>query len=105
MTGVALALVAAASLNASPPTAERGSGGASLKRVGGFEQPMYVHGPPGAKGILFVVERPGTVRVLKNGEDRGVFLDIKGLVRCCDGERGLFSIAFADWRDSRRFYV
>ena len=26
-------------------------------------------------------------------------------MRCCDGERGLFSIAFPDWKDSRRFYV
>ena len=52
-----------------------------------------------------MVERKGTIKVLKNGESRGTFLDIKGLVRCCDGERGLFSIAFADWKDSRRFYV
>jgi len=52
-----------------------------------------------------VVERAGRIRILRNGEDRGVFLDIRHLVRCCDGERGLFSIAFANWRTSRRFYV
>ncbi|MDX6588592.1 MAG: hypothetical protein QOI31_3065 [Solirubrobacterales bacterium] len=52
-----------------------------------------------------MVERKGTIKVIKNGEQKGTFLDIKGLVRCCDGERGLFSMAFADWKDSRRFYV
>ena len=80
-------------------------GGLDLNSVGSFDSPTYVHGPKGAKGLLFVVERKGTIKVLKNGESRGTFLDIKGLVRCCDGERGLFSMAFADWKDSRRFYV
>ena len=80
-------------------------GGLELNTVGGFNSPTYVHGPPGAPGFLFVVERQGTIKILKGGESRGTFLDIRGLVRCCDGERGLFSIAFADWRDSRRFYV
>ena len=67
-------------------------------------QPVYAHGPPGSRDLLFVVEQEGTVEVLKGGRRRGTFLDIEGLVQCC-GERGLFSIAFADWRDSRRFYV
>jgi glucose/arabinose dehydrogenase len=80
-------------------------GGLQLNPVGNFDSPTYVHGPKGAKGFLFVVERKGTIKVLKNGEPRGTFLDIKGLVRCCDGERGLFSMAFANWKDSRRFYV
>lgn len=52
-----------------------------------------------------MVEREGTIKVMRDGEPRGTFLDITGKVRCCDGERGLFSIAFADWKDSRRFYV
>jgi len=42
---------------------------------------------------------------LRDGRPRGTFLNITGKVRCCDGERGLFSLAFADWKDSRRFYV
>lgn len=87
------------------PAAAGGRGGLELNPVGSFDSPTYVHGPPGAKGVLFVVERKGVIRVLKDGEPRGTFLDIRGLVRCCDGERGLFSLAFADWKDSRRFYV
>ena len=85
-------------------TAGRG-GGPVLRTVGTFDQPMYVHGPRGAPRVLFVVERKGTIRVLKNGKRHGTLLDIRGLVRCCDGERGLFSVAFPGWRESRRFYV
>lgn len=85
--------------------AERQGGGLTLKRFDSFDQPTYVHGPPGAQNTLFVVERAGRIVVYKNGERRGVFLDIRGIVRCCDGERGLYSVAFADYRNSLRFYV
>jgi glucose/arabinose dehydrogenase len=87
------------------PGERQGGRGLDLKRVGGFSQPIYAHGPRGAKGLLFVVEREGTIEVLKNGRGRGTFLDIRNLVGCCESERGLFSIAFAPWRKSRRFYV
>jgi glucose/arabinose dehydrogenase len=80
-------------------------GGLSLREVSDFVQPMYAHGPKGAPGVLYVVEREGEIKVLRNGERRGTFLDIKNLVGCCESERGLFSIAFAPWRKSRRFYV
>lgn len=83
----------------------RGGNGLRLALVGNYDQPMYAHGPKGARGILFVVERRGTIKVRRNGRDRGTFLDIRNLVSCCEGERGLFSIAFANWRKSRRFYV
>ena len=81
-----------------------GSGDFRLRPMAFFKQPMYVHGPPGAGKLLFVVERPGKIKVLR-GNRKSTFLDIRSLVRCCDGERGLFSVAFADWRNSRRFYV
>jgi glucose/arabinose dehydrogenase len=105
LAGGVLALtagLAATSVADDPP---RRAGGLGLSVVGSFDQPMYVHGPRGARRILFVVEREGTVKVLKNGRPRGTFLDIRGLVGCCESERGLFSIAFAPWRKSRRFYV
>ena len=92
-------------LLAATPSGAGSAGGARLDRVGSFNQPMYVHGPSGAEGLLFVVERPGVVKVLRNGADRGVFLDIRNLVSCCVSERGLLSIAFADWNTTRRFYV
>ena len=85
--------------------ADERRGGLRLNPIGTFDSPTYAHGPKDAPGILFVVERRGTIKVFKGGEPRGTFLDIRGLVRCCDGERGLFSIAFAGPKDSRRFYV
>jgi len=78
----------------------------ALKRIGRFEAPVYVAGAPGFPRLLFVVERAGTVRVLRGGRRLPrPFLDISGLVSS-DGERGLLSIAFPpDYRRSRRFYV
>jgi hypothetical protein len=99
LTGLALASQAPAD------DSQRRGGGLHLRKVSNFEQPIYAHGPRGAPGLLYVVERGGTIDVLRNGERRGTFLDIKSLVACCESERGLFSIAFAPWRKSRRFYV
>jgi glucose/arabinose dehydrogenase len=76
-----------------------------LDRVASFDRPTYVHGPPGAGRVVFVVEQPGVVKVLRGERKlKGSFLNIKGRVSCC-GERGLLSIAFPDFRRDRRFYV
>ncbi len=90
-------------------TASAGAGGiraVALKRIGRFDAPVYVSGAPGFPQLLFVVQQPGTVRVLRNGRKQPQpFLDISGLVQS-GGERGLLSIAFPpDYRRSRRFYV
>lgn len=83
-----------------------GRGGVALKRIGNFESPVYVAGAPGFPQLLFVVEQPGTVRVLNGGRRLGrPFLDISGMVGF-GGERGLLSIAFPpDYERSGRFYV
>ncbi len=80
---------------------------AALKRIGSFDSPTYVTGAPGFPKLLFVVEQPGTVRVLRDGHELGhPFLDIRGLVGDDGGERGLLSIAFPpDYARSQRFYV
>ncbi len=82
------------------------SHGVGLKRIGDFDNPVYVSGAPGFPKLLFVVEQPGRVEVLRGGHRLGhPFLDISGLVSY-EGERGLLSIAFPpDYRRSRRFYV
>ena len=98
--------------NAARPAAEDGATGSAkrrgvaLKRIGSFQEPVYVAGAPGFPRLLFVVEQSGRVRVLRGGRRlRGSFLDIRGLVQT-GGERGLLSIAFPpDYRQSRRFYV
>ncbi len=80
--------------------------GVGLKRIGNFDSPTYVTGAPGFPKLLFVVEQPGQVEVLRSGYRLPrPFLDIGDLVGS-GGERGLLSIAFPpDYAKSRRFYV
>ncbi|HEX7060155.1 MAG TPA: PQQ-dependent sugar dehydrogenase [Solirubrobacterales bacterium] len=92
--------------NRSDAAKQRRRGGVALKRIGNFEQPVYISGAPGSPNLLFVVEQPGRVIVLRKGRrQRQPFLDIRGLVNS-GGERGLLSIAFPpDYRQRGRFYV
>jgi glucose/arabinose dehydrogenase len=79
--------------------------GVGLKKIGSFEAPVYVTGAPGFPKLLFVVEQPGRIIVLKDGRRAGTFLDIRGLVSY-GGERGLLSVAFPPgYARSKRFYV
>ncbi len=94
---LALALAAVA---ASPASALD----ARLVSVGKFAAPVYVTSPPADASRLFVVERAGTIQVLRNGT-RKKFLDISAKTTT-EVERGLLSMAFApDYATSRRFYV
>jgi glucose/arabinose dehydrogenase len=86
---------------------ERASGGGvGLKKVGSFDAPVYVTGAPGFPQLLFVVEQPGRIVVLRNGRRLGKpFLDLSGQISY-GGERGLLSVAFPpDYARSKRFYV
>ncbi len=77
----------------------------SLVSVGSFKAPTYVTAAPGDPTRLYVVERAGTIKVLRDGV-QGTFADLTPLVSGTDGERGLLSIAFApDFATSRRFYA
>jgi glucose/arabinose dehydrogenase len=84
----------------------KGRSGVALKQIGSFNEPVYITGAPGFPELLFVVEQPGKVVVLRKGRRlTRPFLDIQGLVNA-GGERGLLSIAFPpDYAQSRRFYV
>ena len=93
--------------DAPPDRTERAAAadGVRLRKVGDFDSPVYVTSAPGARDLLFVVERGGRVIVLRDGRRAGTFLDISGLVSTA-GERGLLSIAFApDYERSRRLYA
>jgi glucose/arabinose dehydrogenase len=83
------------------------AGAVKTKQIGSFDSPDYVTGAPGNPKLLFVVEQPGTVRVLKRGKKLGhAFLNIRSMVGYDGGERGLFSIAFPpDYAQSGLFYV
>ncbi len=105
---VSLAGPAKAQLTVAKQTARAGDGrgGFRLKKVGNFDSPVYVNGPKGANGLLFVVEQGGVIRLVKDGHKLGgAFLDIRDKVSS-GGERGLLSVAFPrSYAHSRRFYV
>ena len=78
----------------------------ALRSLGSFDHPVYASQAPGSPNLVFVVEQPGTIRVLKDGvEQTKPFLDISSLVEY-SGEQGLLSVAFdPDYAQNRRFYV
>ena len=111
LSALTLALPACGSADdhgSSAPPAQAGASakrGVALKKVGSFDAPVYVTGAPGFPQLLFVVEQPGRIAVLKNGHRAGDFLNIEDLVNY-GGERGLLSVAFPpDYAASKRFYV
>lgn len=76
-------------------------------RSGGLDQPIYVTHAGDGSGRLFVVERAGRIQVVEdNTVHTSPFLDITDRVGCCQGEQGLFSVAFPpDYADTGYFYV
>jgi len=81
--------------------------GLALTELGNFDSPTYVDNAPGASRLLFVVEQPGRIEVVRRGRELShPFLDIHRRVGFDGAERGLLSVAFApNYRRSRRFYV
>ncbi|MDX6650295.1 MAG: hypothetical protein QOJ97_2246 [Solirubrobacteraceae bacterium] len=98
-----LLAVLAAGLLAAPAVAGTGLG---LKRVGTFDQPVYVTAPRDDSRRLFVVQQGGLIRVVRDGRTLPTpFLDLQDRVST-GGEQGLFSMAFApDYARTGRFYV
>src|SRR5438094_2036650 len=78
----------------------------SFARVAsGFDAPVYVTSAPGDPTTLYVVEQPGTIKIVRNGSTAGTFLDIRRRVRS-GGEQGLLSVAFhPQYATNHRFYV
>ena len=58
----------------------RPGGAIALKKIGEFDEPVYVTGAPGFPRLLFVVEQQGRVVVLSDGRRRGAFLDLRAQV-------------------------
>jgi hypothetical protein len=74
--------------------------------AGGFDQPVQVVDASDDSGRLFVVEQPGQVRIVRDGQVvPEPFLDITDRVGCC-GERGLLSLAFhPDFANNGQVFV
>ncbi len=81
-------------------------GAVRLQKVADFDAPVYVTHAPGDYSRLYVVEKAGTIRVVRNGAKLGpAFADLSSLVDDAS-ERGLLSIAFApDFARSRLVYA
>jgi glucose/arabinose dehydrogenase len=78
----------------------------SFQRVAsGFASPVDVASAPGDPSTLYVVEQQGTIKMVKNGQAAGTFLDIRSRVRS-GGEQGLLSVAFhPSYAQNHKFYV
>jgi hypothetical protein len=82
------------------------AGATTLKSIGSFEQPIFVTSDPVQPERLFVVERPGRVAEVVDGGAPRLYADLTPLVSCCEGERGLLSIALAPgFHTTGRFYA
>ena len=73
-----------------------------------FSQPVFVTHPPDGTNRLFIVEKPGRIKVITNSDSAAsapVFLDISGRVNQ-GGEQGLLGFAFdPDYATNGYFYV
>ena len=82
-----------------------GAQATSLQAVGNFDEPMYLTSAPAEPNRLFVVERAGRIREVRNGQAT-LFADVSSVVSCCDQDRGLQSIAIApDFAQTGRLYL
>jgi glucose/arabinose dehydrogenase len=74
-----------------------------LVKVGDFSSPTYATSAPDDGNRIYVVEKPGAIRVAGQAAP---FLDLTADTLSGDQERGLLSMAFApDYATSGRFYV
>jgi glucose/arabinose dehydrogenase len=95
----------ATTADTTPGKAGSGRGGVRLEKVGDFDQPLYVTQPPGSQD-LYVVEKPGRIRLVRDGEVVSEpVLDVSDKVSD-EGEQGFLSIAFPpDFARSRLLYA
>ena len=107
LAAVLLALALPACGSAEDTATTSAKSGVALKQIGSFDSPVDVAAAPGFPQLLFVVEQPGEVAVLRGGHRLPhPFLDIDPVVSNSGGERGLLSIAFPpDYAGSGSFYV
>ncbi len=73
----------------------------------GLTQPVFMTHAGDGSGRLFIVERAGQIRILKNGSLLSTpFLDIDPIVNSSADERGLLALAFhPDYASNGQFYT
>ncbi|MDQ3693770.1 MAG: PQQ-dependent sugar dehydrogenase [Chloroflexota bacterium] len=75
--------------------------------VDGLNQPVYLADPDDGSGRLFVVEQPGTIRIVRDGVVvPEPFLDLTGMVNARGFEQGLLSMALhPEFSENGAFFV
>lgn len=75
--------------------------------VSGLNSPVDLQAPGDGTGRFFVVEQPGTIRIIANGALLPAsFLDIQSKVKFDSAEMGLLGLAFhPNYSQNRLFYV
>lgn len=75
--------------------------------VSGLNQPLFLTYAAGDTTRLFVIERAGLIRTIKNGVLQSTpFMNCSTLVRRTGGEQGLLGLAFhPDYATNRYFYI
>ena len=111
---LALSFLSTHWIHAQPATTARPGGKlsrsiqVSLEKVAdGFADPVNVVSPRDGSGRLFVVERPGVVKIVdKDGQVlKRPFLDIKETVVSSFLEQGLYDLEFhPDFKNNRKFW-
>ena len=73
----------------------------------GLDHPLFLTHAGDRSGRLFVVEQPGTIRIIEQGVlQKTLFLDLRDRVATNGPERGLLGLAFhPDYRRNGRFFV
>jgi glucose/arabinose dehydrogenase len=100
LTAIAIALVAMAiALNSA-------NAARTILVADGFSDPLFVTSPPGDYDRIFIVEKTGTIRIIKNGTLLGTpFLDISSMVSGST-EQGLLGLAFhPNYASNGYFYI
>jgi glucose/arabinose dehydrogenase len=101
-----LALGASACSSQSEPALPRGTGARLLEVASGLSFPLYLAAPPNDASRLFIVEKSGTIRTIKDGALLATpFLDISTKISN-GGEQGLLGLAFdPSYASNARFFV
>src|SRR5215208_1247583 len=73
----------------------------------GLLQPLLITNAGDGSGRLFIIERAGRIRIIKNGTLLSTpFLDIHTIVNSTSGEQGLLALAFhPDYENNGQFYT
>jgi len=93
-----------------PAKATVGSGSTAIKLeelTGDLKSPVFVTHAGDKSNRMFVVEKKGTIAILRDGKRAATpFLDISNLVNSSGSEQGLLGLAFhPDYANNGRFFV